>query len=161
VREGKKLICTVRFADSMDVDCGTDSYNAVFTAKIVAFRQVHRGSGPPAAIALGAAPGSDLRLTVEPEEVFKGRPSREVQIFAEQGECFASVHVGDEWLFFAKTSPKTSGLELSFYSSNPSGQVEQRREYIERLCNLVAQGASKCKRRISAGSRKRADRQSL
>jgi hypothetical protein len=44
VRDGKKLICTV-FQD-LDVDCGTESYSAVFTAKILAVSQVHRGPGP-------------------------------------------------------------------------------------------------------------------
>src|SRR5438874_7432531 len=76
VRDGKKLICTVLFQDSLDVDCGTQSYTAVFTAKILAVSQLH-GGGPRAADALGAVPASDLRLTVEPEEVFKGRPSRQ------------------------------------------------------------------------------------
>ncbi len=71
-------------------------------------------------------------------KLFKGHPSRKVQIFAEQGECFAEVHVGDKWLFFAKTSPKTKGLELSYYSSNPSGPVEERREYVERLRRLAS-----------------------
>src|SRR5215471_16007075 len=34
VHGGKKLLCTVLFHDSLDVDCGTESYRAVFTAKI-------------------------------------------------------------------------------------------------------------------------------
>jgi hypothetical protein len=137
VRDGKKLICTVLFQDSLDVDCGTESYTAVFTAKILAVSQLH-GGGPRATDALGAVPASDLRLRVQPEEVFKGHPSRELQISAEQGECFDQVHVGDEWLFFTRTNPKTSGLEISFYSSNPSGPVEQRREYIQRLRRLAS-----------------------
>jgi hypothetical protein len=136
-RDGKKLICTVRFADSIDVDCGTKNYDAVFTAKILAVRQVHRSGGQPAVNVLGATPGLDLGLTVEPEEVFKGHPPRDVHIFAEQGECFAEVHIADEWLFFATRSPKTGGLEISHYSSNPSGPVEQRHEYVERLRRLA------------------------
>jgi hypothetical protein len=137
VRDGKKLVCTVWFADSMSGDCGTESYDAVFTAKILAARQVHSSAGRRAASALGETLGRDLRLTVKPEEVFKGHPSREVPIFAEQGQCFAEVHVGDEWLFFAKRSPKTGGLEISYHSSNPSGPVEQRPEYVERLRRLA------------------------
>jgi hypothetical protein len=136
VRNGKKLICTLLFQDSLDVDCGTESYTAVFTAKILGVSQPH-GGGPHAADALGAVPAGDLRLTVEPEEVFKGHPSRELQISAEQGECFDQVRVGDEWLFFTRTNPKTSGLEISFYSSNPSGPLEQRREYVKRLRRLA------------------------
>lgn len=138
VRDGKKLICTVLFQESLDVDCGTESYSAVFTAKILAVSPLHRG-GPHAADALGAVPARDLRLKVEPEEIFKGHPSPELQLSAEQGECFDQVHVGDEWLFFAKTSPKTGGFEISFYLSNPSGPVEQRREYIQRLRQLASQ----------------------
>lgn len=137
VRDGKKLICTVLFQDSLDVDCGTESYDAVFTAKILAVSQVHhRSGGQHVADSLGASPASDLHLTVEPEEVFKGHPVRGVQIFAEQGECFAEVHGGDEWLFFGhKRSAST--LEISYHLSNPSGPVEQRREYVERLRRLA------------------------
>ncbi len=46
VRDRKKVICTVLFQDSLDVDCGTESYSAVFTAQILAVSQVHRGPGP-------------------------------------------------------------------------------------------------------------------
>ena len=137
MRDGRKLICTVWFASMMSGDCGTDSYDAVFTAKILTTRKVHGRAGQHDAKALGATPGSDLRLTVEPEEVFKGHPSRGVQIFAEQGECVADVDVGDEWLYFARRSPKTGGLEISYRSSNPSGPVEQRHDYLERLRRLA------------------------
>jgi len=117
----------------MSGDCGTDSYDAVFTAKILA---VGQSTGRRAANALGATPGRDLRLSVEPEEVFKGHLSHEVPIFAEQGECVAEVRVGDEWLFFATRSQNTGELEISYYSSNPSGPLGQRREYVERLSRL-------------------------
>ena len=137
MRDGKKLICTVWFATTMFGDCGTQSYDAVFTAKILTAKQVHGSNGQHAAKALGATPGSDLRLTVEPEEVFKGHLSREVQIFAEQGECFAEARVGDEWLFFAGRRPKTGELEISYRGSNPSGPVEQRHDYVERLRRLA------------------------
>jgi hypothetical protein len=137
VRDGKKLICTVWFATSMSGDCGSDSYDAVFTAKILMATQVHGSANQHAAKTLGAMPGSDLRLTVEPEEIFKGHPSREVQIFAEQGECFAEVRVGDEWLFFAGRNSKTGGLEISYHSSNPSGPVERRNDYVARLRRLA------------------------
>lgn len=137
VRDGKRLICAVLFQDSLDVDCGTESYTAVFTAKILAVSQLH-GGGRRAVDVAGAVPASDLRLTVEPEEVFKGHPSGELQISAEQGECFDQVHVGDEWLFFTQTNPKTSGVEISFYLSNPSGPINQRREYIQRLRRLAS-----------------------
>ena len=137
MRDGKKLICTVWFATTMHGDCGTDSYDAVFTAKIVAARQVHGRADQPTAEALRATPGSDFRLTVEPQEIFKGRPSREVQILAEQGDCFAEVRVGEEWLFFTVRSEKTGELEISYHASNPSGPVEQRHNYVERLRRLA------------------------
>jgi len=123
--------------DSMSGDCGTQSYDAVFIAKILAVRQMHGDSGQHAANALGATPGSDLRLTVEPEEVFKGHPPREMQLSAEQGECFPEIRVGDDWLFFGKRSARASELEISYYSSNPSGPVELRREYLGRLRRLA------------------------
>jgi hypothetical protein len=133
VRGGKKMMCWVRFINTMSGDCGTDSYDAVFTAKILAVKQ---STGRHATNALGATPGRDLRLSVEPEEVFKGHLPYEVPVFAEQGECVAEVRPGDEWLFFATRSQKTGQLEISYYSSNPSGPLEQRREYIERLRRL-------------------------
>jgi len=133
-RGGKKMTCWVRFIDTMSGDCGTDSYDAVFTARVLAVRQ---STGRRAANALGATPGKDLRLTVEPEEVFKGHPSRKVAIFAEQGECIGEVQVGDEWLFFTRRSPEKGALEISYCSSNPSGPVEQKREYVERLRRLA------------------------
>lgn len=137
VRDGKKLICTVRFSNSMSGgDCGTESYDAVFSARILAVNQVP-GRRQDAAKPQGARAGSDLRLTVEPDEVFKGHPSRQVEITAEQGECFPESYVGDDWLFFTKKSTKTGGLEISYYSSNPSGPLDQRREYIERLRRLA------------------------
>ena len=137
VRDGKKLICTVWFATSMYGDCGTESYEAVFTAKILTVREVHRSASQYDVRTLDATPGSDLRLTVEPEEVFKGHPLAEVQILAEQGECFAEVRVGDEWIFFAVRSEKTGELEISYHASNPSGPIEQRHDYVERLRRLA------------------------
>ena len=137
MRDGKKLICTVWFRTTMSGDCGTDSYDEVFTAKILTARQVHGGGDQHADKALGATPGSDLRLTVEPQEIFKGHPSREVQIFAEQGECFAEIRIGDEWLFFAGRSERTGELEISYHASNPSGAIEHRHDYVERLRRLA------------------------
>lgn len=133
MRGGKEMMCSVRFINTMSGDCGTDSYDAVFTAKIIAVTQ---STGRPASNAIGPSPARDLHLTVEPEEVFKGHLSHEVSVFAEQGECVAEVNVGDEWLFFATRSEKTDELEISYYSSNPSGPLEQRREYSERLRRL-------------------------
>jgi len=136
VRDGKKLMCTVRFIDTMSGDCGTESYDAVFTARVLTVKQVPRSSGRNAVAAFGATYPSDLRLIVEPEEVFKGRPPHEVEILVEQGECFAVIRAGDDWLFFGKTSAKSNGLEISYLYSNPSGPLEQKREYIERLRRL-------------------------
>ncbi len=136
VRNGKKLICSVWFLTSMHGDCGTESYDEVFIAKILAVRQVPVRTGQNVAKAFGATYASDLSLTVEPEEVFKGHPPHEAQIFAEQGECFPVLRVGDNWLFFGNSNAKTNGLEISYNASNPSGPVEQRREYIERLRRL-------------------------
>jgi len=124
VRDGKKMTCWVRFIDTMSGDCGTDSYDAVFTAKILAIVPMQRTGSHRIDSALESGPGSDLRFTVNPTEEFKGHPSRELQIFAEQGECIADVHVGDEWLFFARKSPKKDGFEISYYSSNPSGPIK-------------------------------------
>lgn len=122
--------------DTLSGDCGTESYDAVFTAKILAVKQMPDSRGRNAAKASGAILVSDLRLTVEPEEVFKGHPSHEVQILAEQGECFAEIRIGDDWLFFGEMSAKTNELKISYDLSNPSRPVEQRREYIERLRRL-------------------------
>ena len=137
VRDGKTLVCAVRFADTMSGDCGTESYDAVFTAKILVTDKMRVRSRLDFASARGGTAPSDLRLTVEPEEVFKGNPARKMQIVAEQGECFAEIHVGDEWLFFGKAGAKANELEIWYMSSNPSGPVEQRGEYIERLRRLA------------------------
>jgi hypothetical protein len=136
MRHGKTLICTVRFPDSRYGDCGTESYEEVFTAKVLVVREAPVSSGQNAPRLSDATIGSNLQLTVEPEEVFKGHPPREMQIFAEQGECFPEIRAGDDWLFFGERSAKTDELEISYVSSNPSGPVEQRREYIERLRRL-------------------------
>jgi hypothetical protein len=122
VRDGKQMICWVRFINTMSGDCGTQSYDAVFTAKISDVKQLQGRSGQNAAKAIGAILGSDLRLSVEPEEVFKGNPPHEMQLTARQGECFPEIRVGDDWLFFAEKDPKTGELEISYYSSNPSGR---------------------------------------
>jgi hypothetical protein len=140
-RDGKRLICMVQSKDTLSGDCGTESYDAVFTAKILAVEQVSDSRGRNAKKTLGAIYASDLRLTVEPEEVFKGHPPHEVQIFAKQGECFAGIRIGGEWLFFGERGTKTNGLEISYPPSNyppsnPSGPVEQRLEYIKRLRRL-------------------------
>jgi hypothetical protein len=120
----------------MHGDCGTESYDEVFTAKILKVKPVPVGGGRNVVRASGATYASDLRLIVESEEVYKGQPAHEVQILAEQGECFPEIHVGEDWLFFGKRNEKTNGLEISYNASNPSGPVEQRREYIERLRRL-------------------------
>ena len=61
-RDGKKLICTVLFQASLDVDCGTESYDAVFTAKILAVSQLHRSSGQHVRVVTGPTSASDARL---------------------------------------------------------------------------------------------------
>lgn len=132
-------MCWQRFIGTMLGDCGTDSYDAVFTARILAVKQVPvpaRG-GQEEASALDATIANDLDLTIWPEEAFKGHPPDEMQIFAEQGECFPEARVGDDWLFFTKKSEKEGELEISYDSSNPSGPVEQRLDYIERLRRLA------------------------
>jgi hypothetical protein len=146
VRDGKKLVCAVRFIDTMSADCGTESYDEVFTARILAVKQVPNRPNPMVDSVRDepipfpdATHGADLNLTVEPEEVFKGNPSSHVTVFAEQGECFADVRAGDEWVFFARRDSKTSELEISYMYSNPSGPIEQKREYVERL-RLLARG---------------------
>jgi hypothetical protein len=120
----------------MHGDCGTEGYDAVFTAKILVIKEVPSSGNNDWAKGLDATPGSDLRLTVEPEEVFKGNPLHAMSIFAEQGECFPVIRVGDDWLFFAEQNAKTNELEISYHASNPSGPVEQRREDVERLRRL-------------------------
>jgi len=131
----------VQFKDTVsgDGDCGTESYGAVFTAKILTVKQVPdtRGRDASAAKALGAIFASDLRLTVQPIEVFKGHPPHEVRIFAKQGDCFADVRIGDDWLFFGEKGARTNGLDISYKPSNPSGPVKQRLEYVERLRRLA------------------------
>ena len=134
VRHGKKLMCTVRFISTQFGDCGTQSYDSVFTAKILAVKQVHDG-GNVANMPDVSYP-TDLLLTVEPQEIFKGHPSHEVQILVEQGECFAEIRAGDDWLFFGEKNAKSKGLEISYIDSNPSGPLRQKLEYIERLRRL-------------------------
>jgi hypothetical protein len=136
VRDGKEMICSVWFQSSKYGDCGTESYESVFTAKVMAVEELPTSSDRQDARPRDPAFASDLRLTVEPEEVFKGHPAREVEIIAEQGECFAEIRAGDEWLFFGETRANKSGLEISYHSGNPSGPVEQRRDYVERLRRL-------------------------
>jgi hypothetical protein len=136
VRDGKKLICTVRFVDSKYGDCGTEGYDAVFTARILAVNDVLSSSMNDTK-ASDATASRDLRLTVRTEDVFKGHPPGEMQLTAEQGECFPEIRAGDDWLFFGNRNVKTSEFEISYYPSNPSGPVEQRREYVERLRRLA------------------------
>jgi hypothetical protein len=128
----------------MSGDCGTESYDEVFTARILAVKQVPNRPNPMVDSIRGeripfpgATHGADLSLTVEPEEVFKGSPPSHAQVFAEQGECVADVHADDEWIFFANRDLKTNELEISYMYSNPSGPLEQRREYVDRLRRLA------------------------
>lgn len=137
VRNGKTLVCWVRFSETMSGDCGTESYDAVFTGKILAFSPVPTSNGRHPSEIPGATNPSDVRLTVEPKEVFKGHPGQKIQILAEQGKCFDEMHAGDDWLFFGKKGEKKGGLEIWYVSSNPSGPVEQRWEYVERLRRLA------------------------
>jgi hypothetical protein len=74
VRDGKRLMCTVRFIDTMSGDCGTGSYDEVFTAKVLAIEQVPGSRVRHFDEVFGATYPSDVRLTVEPEEVLKGNP---------------------------------------------------------------------------------------
>jgi len=139
-RDGKTLICTAHFPGWEYEDCGTDSYDLVFTARIMAVERAPSSGDEDWAEGLkglDATPGGNLRLTVEPEEVFNGHPDHTLPIFAEQGECFPVIRVGDEWLIFAQRRAKTNEFEISYRASNPSGPIGQRTEYVQRLRRLA------------------------
>jgi hypothetical protein len=137
IRDGKKLLCSVRYSESVSGDCGVASYDAVFTGRILTVKQVGNGKRRDPANSGEPRASSDLRLTVVPTEIFKGNPTHEMRLTAEQGECFPDIHVGDEWLFFVEKNPDTREFEISYYLSNPSGPAEQRAEYLERLRRLA------------------------
>jgi len=114
------FVCSRSGLKGMGSDCGTEYYDSVFTAEI---------------LSVTSEPNNELRLTLRPQKIFKGKPEVGVQVITSQWRCLPPMRAGDSWLFFLKQNRDSKELIVSY--GGRSGPVEDKKQEIQVLGRLV------------------------
>jgi hypothetical protein len=84
---------------------------------------------------------SQKRLQITPHEMFRGVPSTELTVLAEQDECLPELRVGEEWLFYLRGDGKAHSLVLAYGSlSKPIGEAQQEISTLRRMIAMSDSG---------------------
>lgn len=122
-------VCSVSGLKGMGQDCGTKYDVMVFTAEI---------------LSIASAPDDEFRLTLRPEEVFKGTPTLGMEIRTAQRRCLPEMKIGDSWLFSLSRDEKSKELIVNYGSrSGPETQESQQIDLLNRLAGLDGKGVVK------------------
>jgi len=127
--DGEWYSCAVSGLKGMGSDCGVQYDDMVFTATIAS---VH-----PAA-------DGELRLTLEPETVFKGEPAIGMEIMTAQHKCLPPIKTGDHWLFSLYRDHESKELRVNYGSrSGPIDEMSATLTLLRRLTRLSDSGVVK------------------
>jgi len=118
--QGKTIWCSRSGLRGIGDSCGAEHFEDVFVGIVVSVQEVSE---------------NELRLTLRPEEVFRGKLPGDVSVVTSQGHCLDEIHPGDHWLFSLQRDGETKQLLLGYGS--PSGPVAQAKDMIDRLRRLV------------------------
>jgi len=121
--------CSVSGLKGMGSDCGTKYDEMVFTAKI---------------LSVAPAPNDEFRLTLRPQTIFKGTPTRGMEILTAQRRCLPEMKTGDSWLFSLYRDKESKELIVNYGSrSGPEAEESQQIDSLRRLAGLDAMGIVK------------------
>ncbi len=126
VSSGDWYTCSVSGLHGMGKECGTKDDAMVFTATIVS---------------IVPAPDDELRLTLNPETIFKGAPTAGMEIMTMQRRCLPEMKAGDSWLFSLSRVQGSKQLIVNYGSrSGPQADEGKQIVFLHRLAGLDHQG---------------------
>jgi hypothetical protein len=124
---GKEIWCTSSGLHGFETPCGADNYHEfVLTGTILSITPVEK---------------DESRITIQPNEVFWGKPPATLSALTNERDCMPDLHIGDQWLFNLYRNSESKSLILEYgHGSLPVADAADTLARLRRLQTMSETG---------------------